>query len=52
MHIMLCPDDDANKDRVSRGLEYEDDSDSEYGSEDHLDIQSDEVEDIGNTSDM
>ena len=23
---MMCPDDDVNKDRVSRGLEYEDDS--------------------------
>jgi len=27
--FMLCPDDDANKDRVERGLEYEDDSDSD-----------------------
>ena len=27
--FMLCPDDDANKDRVERGLEYEDDSDNE-----------------------
>jgi hypothetical protein len=25
--FMLCPDDDANKDRVERGLEYEDDDD-------------------------
>ena len=24
--FMLCPDDDANKDRVERGLEYDDDS--------------------------
>ena len=26
--FMLCPDDDANKDRVERGLEYEDEDDS------------------------
>lgn len=32
---MLCPDDDANKDRVERGLEYEDeDEDDDYDSED------------------
>ena len=37
--FMLCPDDDANKDRVERGLEY-DDSDDE------------EIEDIGSTSDL
>jgi len=36
---MLCPDDDANKDRVERGLEYDDDSDSD-------------IEDIGNTSEL
>ena len=27
--FMLCPDDDANRDRVERGLEYEDDEDEE-----------------------
>ena len=27
--FMLCPDDDANKDRVERGLEYDDSSDVE-----------------------
>ena len=27
--FMLCPDDDANKDRVERGLEYEDDDDDD-----------------------
>ena len=43
--FMLCPDDDANKDRVSRGLEYEDDSDSDFGGDE-------EIEDIGNTADM
>ena len=37
--FMLCPDDDANKDRVERGLEYDDDSDSD-------------IEDIGNTSEL
>ena len=43
--FMLCPDDDANKDRVSRGLEYEDDSDSDFDGDE-------EIEDIGNTADM
>ena len=38
--FMLCPDDDANKDRVERGLEYDDDSDDDI------------IEDIGNASDM
>ena len=27
--FMLCPDDEANKDRVERGLEYDDDSDDD-----------------------
>jgi len=44
---MLCPDDDANRDRVERGLEYDD---SETDEED-LDI-SGEIEDIGNTTDL
>ena len=39
--FMLCPDDDANKDRVERGLEYDDDSDDD-----------DIIEDIGSASDM
>jgi len=28
--FMLCPNDDVNKDRVERGLEYEDSSEDEY----------------------
>lgn len=44
--FMLCPDDDANKDRVERGLEYDDeDSDDDI-------IDGDVIEDIGNTADM
>ena len=39
--FMLCPDDDANKDRVERGLEYDDD-----------DSEDDIIEDIGNAGDM
>ena len=31
--FMLCPDDDANKDRVERGLEYDDDDDSDSDSD-------------------
>jgi len=27
--FMLCPDDEANKDRVERGLEYDDDSEDD-----------------------
>ena len=49
--FMLCPDDDANKDRVERGLEYDDDD-----SDDDIidgDIVNDEmIEDIGNVSEM
>ena len=41
--FMLCPDDDANRDRVERGLEYDDDDDSE---------RYDDIMDIGNTSDL
>ena len=37
--FMLCQDDDANKDRVERGLEYDDDDDSD-------------IEDIGTTSEL
>ena len=32
--FMLCPDDCANKDRVERGLEYDDDDDDEYDEHD------------------
>jgi len=56
---MLCPNDDINKDRVSRGLEYEYSSDEEQdeSDEEHVD-QSDVhvenvdsgIEDIGNIS--
>ena len=35
--FMLCPDDDANKDRVERGLEYDDDSEDDI--EDIEDIE-------------
>ena len=35
--FMLCPDDDANRDRVERGLEYDDDDDSE-SDDDIMDI--------------
>ena len=53
---MMCPDDDVNKDRVSRGLEYEDDSDeSDYGDDDEMCksiTQDPKVEDIGDTSTM
>ena len=51
--FMLCPDDDANKDRVERGLEY-DDNDSD---DDIMNVNEDEdeeitIEDIGNTEDL
>ena len=39
MTYMLCPDDDANKDRVERGLEYDD-------SEDDMDDMDDNEDDI------
>tara|TARA_B100001063_G_C16454723_1_gene400065 strand:+ start:116 stop:448 length:333 start_codon:yes stop_codon:yes gene_type:complete len=48
--FMLCPDDDANKDRVERGLEY-DDEDSDDDIIDG-DIVEDIIEDIGNAADM
>ena len=41
--FMLCPDDDANRDRVERGLEYEDDSDDDLNKDDI-------IEDIGDVS--
>ena len=39
--FMLCPDDDANKDRVERGLEYDEEDDSDI-----------EIEDIGSTENL
>ena len=36
--FMLCPNDDANRDRVERGLEYDDD-DSDSGSEGYPDVE-------------
>ena len=45
--FMLCPDDDANRDRVERGLEYEDEDDSDD------DLNKDDIiEDIGNVSEL
>lgn len=58
---MMCPSDDINKDRVSRGLEYEEeDSGSEYDDlDDHDQDQGlerccsrEKVEDIGEVSHM
>ena len=45
--FMLCPDDDANKDRVERGLEYDDgfDSDDSNNSDNGM-------EDIGMVTDL
>ncbi len=45
--FMLCPDDDANRDRVERGLEYDDSEDDE----EDLDAE-DEIEDIGDVSEL
>ena len=45
--FMLCPDDDANKDRVERGLEYDDEFDS-----DDSDNSDNEIEDIGMAADL
>ena len=58
--FLLCPDDDANKDRVERGLEYDDDDDDETDeSDDEVDAQhrtprgkNNDVEDIGNVSEL
>jgi hypothetical protein len=59
--FLLCPDDDANKDRVERGLEYDDDDDSETDeSDDDVETQhrtprnknDGDVEDIGNVSEL
>ena len=47
---MLCPEDDINKDRVIKGLEYEDtDSEDDYDDADEdedLEVEDVEVEDI------
>ena len=48
--FMLCPDDDANRDRVERGLEYDDDDDDEV--DDEVGGVDDSIEDIGKTSDF
>ena len=45
--FMLCPDDDANKDRVERGLEYDDGFDS-----DDSNNSDNEIEDIGMVTDF
>ena len=61
--FMLCPDDDANRDRVEKTLEY-DEEDGDSDDEDDIRVEdvnesstpraSDEpvVEDIGNTTDL
>ena len=50
--FMLCPEDDINKDRVSRGLEYEysDDEEEEEDGEEEEDEEEEDIEDIGNIS--
>ena len=52
--FMLCPDDDANRDRVERGLEYDDDDDDDDDDIHDDDIHDDEgdIEDIGNTDNL
>ena len=45
--FMLCPEDDINKDRVSRGLEYEYSDDE---GEEEEDEEEEGIEDIGNIS--
>ena len=60
---MLCPDDDANKDRVERGLEYDDDEDEDDDYEipirrpptmvnDSIENVDDSIEDIGSIDDL
>ena len=64
---MLCPDDDANRDRVEKGLEYDEEDDESDDDEDDIRVEdvnesttprasdaSDDpvVEDIGNTTDL
>ena len=47
---MLCPDDDANRDRVERGLEYDDDETDDMDEIDDMD--DDNIEDIGNITEL
>ncbi len=47
---MLCPDDDVNRDRVERGLEYDDESD-DMEEIDEID-NDDNIEDIGNITEL
>ena len=49
--FMLCPDDDANRDRVERGLEYDDDDDMDDDMDDDNKTD-DDIEDIGNISEL
>jgi hypothetical protein len=62
--FMLCPDDDANRDRVEKGLEY-DEEDDEDDDDIHIndcrgpsdvpqgtDNSDENVEDIGDTTDL
>ena len=58
---MLCPEDDINKDRVSKGLEYDEEDSEDYSEDDiyemdnkddNKDDKDDEIEDIGNTSEL
>tara|TARA_B100000900_G_scaffold374829_1_gene356380 strand:- start:15566 stop:15904 length:339 start_codon:yes stop_codon:yes gene_type:complete len=48
---MLCPDDDANRDRVERGLEYDDDDESD-DMEEMDEMDDDNIEDIGNITEL
>ena len=45
---MLCPNDDINKDRVSRGLEYEYSSEEEDGDSDEEQVGQLDEEQVGN----
>jgi hypothetical protein len=45
---MLCPNDDINKDRVSRGLEYEYSSEEEDGDSDEEQVGQLDEEPVGN----
>ena len=58
---MLCPEDDINKDRVSKGLEYDEEDSEDYSEDDiyeidnkdeNTDDKDDEIKDIGNTSEL
>ena len=45
---MMCPNDDINKDRVSRGLEYEYSSEEEDGDSDEEQVEQLDEEPVGN----